>query len=265
MSKIAKALEKAKAAQAGQGPAAREPQPAASRAEVVQEESPAPGYTCTRVLPVDQGHLESCRIRVAGEDIKTTDIFNLLRTQILQRTKDQGWNTLMVTSARSREGKTTMSINLAMSIARDMQQTAMLVETDLRKPDVSDYLGLNVDRGLSDYLIDDVPLSELLINPGIDKLVVLPAGRALKGSTDLLGSPRMKQLVHELKQRYPDRYVIFDSLPLLDMPDALVFASYVDAILMVVEAGKTTRRDISKALEMISPGNLLGLVMNKAV
>lgn len=266
MSKIAKALERAKEEQArrergDQTTVASEPASEAGH----PVKTPAPDYSRTRVQPVDKEYLESRRIIDPSSHIETTDLYNLLRTQVLQRTRAKGWNTLMVTSSLTREGKTTTSINLAIAIARDMKQTALLVETDLRKPDVSNYLGLRTEKGLANYLLEDVPLDELLINPGLDKLVVLPAGKPLSGSTDLLGSPRMEQLVRELKERYPDRYVIFDSLPLLNMPDALVFTSYVDSILMVVEAGRTSKKDITTALDLIRDKNVIGVVMNKAV
>jgi exopolysaccharide/PEP-CTERM locus tyrosine autokinase len=197
------------------------------------------------------------------DDPRATDCYNLLRTQVLMRTRDQGFNTIMVTSAVEGEGKTLTAINLAVSIARDVQQTVLLVDTDLRNPRVHTLLGCPEAKGLSDYLIRDVPIPELLLNPGVAKMVVLPAGNRLSGSTDILGSPKMERLVQELKNRYGDRYVIFDCPPLLTVPDSLVFSSYVDGIILVVEAGRTSKEEIRNSIELLDGKNILGLVMNR--
>ena len=171
---------------------------------------------------------------------------------------------IMVTSALDGEGKTVTSINLAASIARDVKHTCLLVDTDLRNPKVHTYLGCKTKGGLSDHLLNDAPLEDLLINPGVPDLLVLPAGKALLGSAELIGSPRMEALVAEMKHRHPERYVIFDCPPILAVPDALVFSSHVDAIVVVVEAGKTGRGEIRKVVELLEDRNIIGLIMNKA-
>ena len=119
--------------------------------------------------------------------------------------------------------------------------------------------------GLEDYLIGQVELPELMVNPGIEKLVVLPACQATSESADLISSPRMQQMVRESKSRYPDRYVIFDCPHVLDMPDALVFSTYVDGVILVVEEGRTSQADIRAAMDMLSDANIIGVVLNKHV
>ena len=99
--------------------------------------------------------------------------------------------------------------------------------------------------------------------PGIEKFTFMSGGRALSDSSELLGSPRMKELITEMKDRYADRYVIFDVPPLLIGADALAFAPLVDAILMVVEAGKTSIQDVNKAISLLPKEKILGLVLNK--
>jgi capsular exopolysaccharide synthesis family protein len=170
----------------------------------------------------------------------------------------------MVTSALDGEGKTVTAINLAVSIARDVKHSALLVDTDLRNPKIHTYLGGNMQKGLSDYLINDTPLTDIVVSPGIANMLVLPAGRALLGSTELLGSPKMEKLAEELKGLDPEQYIIFDSPPVLAVPDALVFSSCVDVVLVVVEAGKTGRDQIRKTMELLEGRNVVGLVMNKA-
>jgi len=222
-------------------------------------------YTQTQVLGHGAAAPDSGQIlSQADDDMELTDCYALLRTQVLQRTREKGQNTIMVTSVGKGEGKTLTAINLAMSMAKEMVHTALLVDTNLRDPKIAEYLCLDTTKGLADYLVSDIPLFELLINPGMQKLVVLPAGRPITISTEILGSPRMRHLVQEMKTKYPERYVIFDCPHLLDMPDSLVFSTYVDHVILVVEAGKTTRGDLQKTLSLLEGKPLLGIVMNKA-
>ena len=221
-----------------------------------------PAYTQTKVISLDSSHLEKHRLMMLLNDPKAMDCYNLLCTRLLQKTRDKGHNSIMVTSALEDEGKTITSINLAVSIAREVKQTVLLVDTDLRNPTIHHYLGCDGQKGLRDYLLADEPLAKLLINPGLAKMVILAAGKRLSGSTEILGSPKMEKLVEEMKRRYPERYVIFDCPPLLTSPDALIFSSYVDGIILVVEAGRTPRDQISKAIELLDGKNIIGLVMN---
>lgn len=169
----------------------------------------------------------------------------------------------MVTSAMPGEGKTITSINLAISIAREVDQFALLVDTDMRNPSIHKYLGIEVEKGLTDHLLHNVPVPDLLIKPGINKLSYLPAGDPIKGSTEILGSPKLQELIAEMKDRYPDRYVVFDCPDLLHAPDALVFSSYVDGIVFVVEAGQTSREHVQKAIGLLEGRNIIGVVLNK--
>jgi len=216
------------------------------------------------VISLESNHLEKNRLMTLLDNPQVTDYYNLLRTQVLWRTRPKGQNTIMVTSALDGEGKTVTAINLAVSIARDVKHNVLLVDTDLRNPKINAYLGCNTKKGLSDHMLNDIPLNELVINPGVPNMLVLPAGRALTGSTDVLGSPKMEKLVQEMKHRDPERYVVFDSPPLLAVPDALVFSSYVDGVILVIEAGRTAKEQIRKSVELLEGRNILGLVMNKA-
>ncbi|WP_320175167.1 polysaccharide biosynthesis tyrosine autokinase [Maridesulfovibrio sp.] len=215
-------------------------------------------------IVLDEMELAKNRILTKHSSSSFTDIYNLLRTQIFHRTKRKKHNVLMVTSAMPGEGKTITSINLAISIAREVDQFALLVDTDMRKPSIHKYLGIEVEKGLTDHLLHDIPVPELLIKPGINKLSFLPAGEPIKGSTEILGSPKLQDLITEMKDRYPDRYVVFDCPDLLHAPDALVFSSYVDGIIFVVEAGKTSREYVQKALNLLEGRNIVGIVLNKS-
>ena len=225
---------------------------------------PSPTYVHTRIIPIEERHLIKNRLATLSSHPIILDRYNLLRTQILQNTRDNGSNTILVTSVNKGEGKTLTAINLALSISRELSHTVLLVDADLKCPTIAKFFGLAIDKGLSDYLMYGIPLLELLVNPGIGKLTILPGGKGISHSTELLGSPRMAELVKEIKGRYPDRYIIFDSPPILSSADTLVFSSYVDSILLVVEAGKTSSEQIKEAMVLLKGKHVLGTVLNKA-
>jgi len=264
MSKIAKAVERAKKsreAHRGEVEALRLRDHAHEGAPGLMREQPV--YSQTRVVSLNQSHLEKHRLLTLLDDPVAIDTYNAFCTQLLLKTQAKGHNTVMVTSCNEGEGKTVTAINLAVSIARRLQHNVLLVDADLRRPGIEHYLGLGVKKGLSDYLRKDEPISELLVNPGLAKMVVLPAGRPIPSSTEILASPKMEKLVWEMKTRYPERYVIFDCPPLLAAPDSLLFSTYVDGIFLVVEASKTPRKQIQEAIKLLDGKPLLGLVMNK--
>ncbi len=271
-----KALEKAKAAkpqdakprapEAAQTPAApglsppRTPPPVSGAGAAVGEIH----YTTTRTLPVNAAWLQSRRIVTGASDDKVGEAYKHLRTQIVQRTRAENKNLLMVTGPLPNEGKTLTAINLAISLSQEVGQTVLLVDADLRRPAVHDYLGLPRQAGLVDYLSGSKTIPELLVHPeGFAKLVVLPGGRPIAEAAELVSSPMMVDLVEEVKHFYPDRYVIFDLPPMLSFADALAFARLMDGIILVVEMGKTPREDIQRSLELLKDFPVLGTVLNK--
>lgn len=191
------------------------------------------------------------------------DSYKVLRAQILQKTREKGWNTLMVTSAQPGEGKTLTAINLAITFSKECDQTVMLVDCDLKKQDVHKRFGYESRRGLGEYLVNNVDMKEIITWPGIDKMTIISGGQTIEESTELLGSPQMKLLVQDMKERYADRYIIFDVPCLLDRADAITFSSFVDGIVVVTETGKTSARDIEKALSLIPREKVLGFVLNR--
>lgn len=191
--------------------------------------------------------------------------FNKLRSTVIALTTGKQFlNTLMVTSTVSEEGKSMTALNLAISLAKEQDHTVLLVDTDLRRPSVHKYLDINPEFGLVHCLRDNLPIEKALIKTGVGKLVILPAGEAVNDPLDMLSSKRMKGIIQELKERYGERYVIFDTPPALPFADAGVLASMVDSTLFVVREGKATKSDISKTLASFKKNNLLGVVYNDA-
>lgn len=222
----------------------------------------SPNYSISRHLPYHPRLAEEHRCVALHGELPEVEPYRVLRTQILQRTAAGGGNTVMITSANPGEGKTLTAINLALTFAKEFRQTALLVDCDLRKQNIRDFLGLNSDLGLVDYLVHDLPIPRLMVWPGIEKLTVISGGRTIGTSSELLGSPRMRALVAEMKNRYPERYVFFDVPNVLGGADALAFAPLVDHIIVTVRAGRTTDRELQKALGLLPREKVLGLVLN---
>ena len=188
--------------------------------------------------------------------------YRKLRARILARTKQDFQNTIMVTSADVGEGKSITSINFAVALAREIDHTVLLVDADMRKPSIHKYLGIKTDRGLSDYLSGQVELSDVLINTGLGRLVLLPAGNACSNPAELLSSNRMKELVKEMKHRYADRYIVIDTPPVLVSADAISMSNHVDGVIFVVQAAKTSEKTVKKAINLLKGATMLGIVYN---
>jgi len=221
-------------------------------------------YSQTRNVEVSDHELQRNRLVATQEGSPFTDAYKMLRTQVLQRLKENDWNVLAVTSPGVGEGKTTTALNLAISLAMEVNHTVLLIDANLRHPSLHEFLGFPGEPGLTDYLVNGTPLPDLLVHPkGIEHVTVLPAGRPISNSAEMLNSPKMAQLTEEMKTRYPGRIVLFDLPPVLQAPDTLAFLPCVDAALLVVEEGKTSRKDVQRAVELMANTNILGTVLNK--
>jgi capsular exopolysaccharide synthesis family protein len=219
-------------------------------------------YSQTKVVPVDPAILSRNRVIYGADDREGLTAYKMLRTQVLQRMVARNWNALAIASPSEGDGKTLTAINLAISLARELHHTVLLVDLDLRNPSVSKYFGIEPQRGIDDYLLHGASVGDILVNPDIERLVLLPARRSVENSSELLASPRMGQLVHELKSRYPSRMVLFDLPPVLASDDALSFSPHIDAMLLVLRDAKSTRDELEHALEILQNVPMLGTVLN---
>ena len=174
-------------------------------------------------------------------------------------------NLIMVSSALPSEGKTFCAINLAISMAMELDYTVLLVDADVSRPSVLNQLGLPPERGLMDALAGDVTdLSDVLLRTNIEKLTLLPAGMPHARATELLASEAMTQLLEQMSNRYPDRIIIFDSPPLLVTTESRVLATHMGQIVMVVEAERTTHSTVRQALATIENCPVKLMVLNKS-
>jgi len=223
----------------------------------------------TRTFRVDLDRLRKQSIVTPdGERTPIAESFRRIKRHILTNLANPKAgapaNLVLVTSALAGEGKTFCAINLAISIALEMDRTVLLVDADVAKPGVPQALGLKAEKGLMDVLRDRrIDLAEVLWKSDIDKLTVLPAGTAHQHATELLASGAMRELLRDLASRYHDRIMIFDSPPLLAASEAGVLASQMGQIVLVVEAGKTSETALKDALGRIESSNVAGLLLNK--
>lgn len=221
-------------------------------------------YTQSKTVAVKASVLRRNRVIAGMEDNAVTASYKILRTHVLQRMASNKWKTLAITSPSTGDGKTLTSVNLAVSIAKEVRHTVLLADLDLRRASVHRYLGFKPEFGIVDHLRGKMPLSDILINPGIEQLLTLPSSaEPVENSSELLASPKMSQLVNELKSRYDSRMVLFDLPPLLESDDTLAFLPNVDAVLLVIENGKTTEDALVRSMELLSRVPVLGTVLNK--
>jgi protein-tyrosine kinase len=219
-------------------------------------------YQKTSVQPISDKVLRKNRLLAGFHTEPVSDTYRMLRVQVLQQLGKQGGSTLAVCSANAGEGKTLTASNLAISIALDSNHTALLVDLDLRRPRLHQYFGIEVKRGLCDYLEGNAELEDCMVNPGIERLVLLPVRRSVLNSSELLSSSCITDLLVELRSRYPDRIVIYDLPPLLTSDDSLVILPNVDASLLVVREGKTRSGEIQRGTRMLQDYRLIGTVLN---
>ncbi|MDL2338316.1 MAG: AAA family ATPase [Pseudomonadota bacterium] len=222
-------------------------------------------YSSTQVMHDALVRLQRTHGVVKPDRSALAESFKMLRNQVLQRMRADGYTLLAVTSPRRIEGKSLTAVNLALTIAADYDSAVLLVDADLTGQGLQSMFGLDSARGLSDHLTHGVPIPELLVNPGVPRFVLLPAGQhAGLNSSELLATRLAQQLIQEMKQRYQDRYIIIDLPPLLDTADALAFLPQVDTTLVVVEEHTTSMQDMETMAELLAPFNLIGTVMSQA-
>jgi protein-tyrosine kinase len=216
------------------------------------------------LLPLDPAHLERHRIVTLEQSNPLRLAFDLLRTQVLQRMEEHGWRSIAVTSPTVQSGKTVVAINLALSIAHHPARSALVVDFDLRRPQVANYLGLSGRRSLNEVLAGEGDLHEAIVHAGIPKFLVLPTRRKVAGPAEMLASQRVADIIARLRDEHAERIVVLDLPPVTAVDDVIAVLPRVDCVLLVVGSGSSTRREIEEAKRHLARYNLLGVVVNKA-
>lgn len=199
------------------------------------------------------------------------DQFRVIKRPLLANATGKGaapianGNLIMVTSAMPGEGKSFTAINLAMSIAMELDYRVLLVDADVARPSLMKELGLPVSKGLLDMLLDEhIEMSDVLLRTNVDKLSLLPSGTPHPRATELLASDAMTALIEEMGKRYPDRIIIFDSPPLLLTTESRVLATHMGQVVVVVQAEKTLQSQVRHAMTTIEACPIKLVVLNQA-
>jgi protein-tyrosine kinase len=259
MSRIESAMEKAVLLRQGLAEPAVAPRPEPAPHREVRPVPPVPEHS-RRLTPGNPFlvNLHDPRSPIAEE-------YRKLKSAVVKLTGGEPFrNTLMVTSSVPNEGKSLTALNLALSLAQELDHTVLLIDADLRRPSLHRYLEIEQGPGLADVLSGEAEVSETIVATGIGKLSVMRAGRQVDNPVELFSSQRMKELVAEMKNRYADRYLIFDTPPVLPFAEARSLATLVDGVLFVVMERLAPQGSVRDALDSLKGCDLLGVVYNAA-
>lgn len=251
-------------------PAAAAAQVQTSAAVFPTPDAPAPSQSRQMVINMDV-LVASGIVSPNAPRSQVADQFRVIKRPLIKNAMGKGasvlahGNLIMITSAMPGEGKTFTAINLAMSIATELDNTVMLVDADVARPSMLRMLGLANGPGLLDLIVDESKdLSSFLLKTNIEKLTILPSGTPHPRATELLASDAMAHLLEDMATRYADRIIVFDSPPLLPTTESRVLATHMGQIVVVVQAGKTLQSEVKQALAAIEACPVKLMLLNKA-
>jgi protein-tyrosine kinase len=210
-------------------------------------------------------HLESTRIVSHGSTGDHGRYFDALRTQVLQAMDKHSWQFLAVTSPTPGCGKSVTACNLAMSIARLPERSVLLVDLDMQKPKVAEYLGINHKEGLLSILEGRATLSSKIVQASVGriKMLVLPGQACRSGSSEWMASQTLGTLLQTIKREFRSRIVVFDMPPLLVGDDVISVLPRMDAVLLVAGIGNTSSNDIKECQKHLQSTPVVRVVVNK--
>ena len=221
-------------------------------------------YSVSQVMAIKTEVLEKNHIVSRSTSDPRSQLFRSLRTDIVKQMRANNWRSIGITSPSYGEGKSLIASNLAAAIAMEVNHTALLIDMDLRTPTIKDLFAISPEKGLLEYLKGEAEISELLVNPGVDRLMLLPGVGTADNSAEWISTPKMVALFHEVTQRYKSRIVVYDLPPILPRDDVLTCVNHIDCFLMVIEEGKNSEVEIRKALQALENCNVVGTVINKS-
>jgi capsular exopolysaccharide synthesis family protein len=203
-----------------------------------------------RLVAITQPHSNYC------------EEYRSLRTHILHKTQRKGLKSIVVASTGANEGKSITALNLSWLLAQTDGVNALIIDVDLRNPSLTDYLGIETDRGLSDILTEQATLKDSIIRLQPAGLHLLPGGQAMSNVAELISGPKFKDIIAEAREMFD--YVIIDAPPLSIFTDATVLINHADGALFVVRAGKAKYSAVDRVLEQLPREKMLGVVLNNS-
>ncbi len=218
-------------------------------------------------LPVvvpDEECLEKYRVVAALKEAPERTAYKVLRTRVLQRLRASQFNVIGVTGAGPGEGKTLTAINFAYTLAQDVNHKVVLLDLDLRRPSVHEYLGISPPKDLSDLLRGSASLEDVLVCPNANRLAVVTCQEPFRDSSETLSSPEMANIIHQLKALGQQTITVVDLPPVLASDDVIAFSPLVDSLLLVVGQGRCRREDLRETQELLRESEILGVVLNRS-
>jgi protein-tyrosine kinase len=235
-----------------------QPPPQIRRAEPRSQAAQAPAHP--QIRPTGRWDLRLAKATSGNGPV--AESIRILRTRILHPFMGERPRSILVTSAGAGEGKSFVCANLGIALAQGVDNHSLIVDCDLRRPNLHRLFGIDNSYGLCDHLREQASLDQLLTPSGVDKLNLLPAGRPPVNPAELLGSGAMIRLVDELVERYDDRLVLFDSPPLHAAAETTILAQHVDAVVLVVRYGGARREHVRSLVETLGRNRIIGVVFN---
>lgn len=259
---------------------------ALKKSEGLKRESPSPPASAEKVVKISTDAVENLKldttppeppeeklpdskvglnprlISVLNPQSPAGESFKILRAKLLVNAPSESLRAIMVSSPEPLDGKTLVAANLGVTIASGMNEHVMLVDCDVRRPALHQLFGIDVSPGVREYLEEGTSVAPYLVDTSTEKLKLLPGGKPPPNPSELLSSEKMRHLVKELKDRYEDRYIIFDAPPAQFTAEAAFLASMMDGVLLLVRSGKTSESLVLQAVENIGAEKILGVVFN---
>ena len=199
---------------------------------------------------------------VTGSSKQVAESIRMLRTKIYYPESGKPPRSILVISSIPGEGKSFVTANLGVSIAQGIDKHALLVECDMRRPNLAQMFGLPNSRGLVDYLQSGTPIDQLIQPTSMPKLSILSSGKPPKNPAELIGTQKMASLIEDLERQNPDRLIIMDSPPMQAASEADVLAKKVDKIILVIRWGYSRKEHAKQLVEKIGRDKILGVVFN---
>lgn len=222
------------------------------------------GFPSARIINYSEAAVVKHKILAPPfADNDLSERFRLLHAKIVSETQATDDRTFLITSTQNMEGKTFTALNLAITFAREVDHKVLLLDINVKNPSVLKHLGIDEQPGFLDCLHDNVPISDMVICPGIERLLLLPLGIGRMKSAELLRSRKTQMVLQEMKRRHKDLYIILDGPALTDGVDSIVLSGFIDKTLFLVEHGRIPQKKFSEALNLLDKDKILGAVFNK--